>query len=323
VKKATLSLTVITPVFNGANYIEETVNSILALAPNAGFEYIVVNDGSTDETLAILKSYGARIQLISQPNSGESSAVNTGLSAAQGEYILVISADDPLFTSEIFEGVQDFFEANPEVSAWYPDWQMINEHGDLINVVKPKEYSIENLVGRAICLPGPGTFFRRDMAIEIGGRREKWKYVADYDFWLRLSDLGPLRKRNEIVAQWRHHKDSTTSAKAGISMFSERINVIDEFLKTRNIRGKLSRMARANTRYHASTIKFNSNSIPARRTILKAFIIRRRWLEEMTFIAFCQLLVSTKVLRFLETINFHPKQFVRRFLRLLVNWSRR
>jgi hypothetical protein len=184
-------------------------------------------------------------------------------------------------------------------------------------VVKPKEFSIENLVGRAICLPGPGTFFRREMAIEIGGRREKWKFVADYDFWLRLSDLGPLCKRNQIVAQWRHHKDSTTSVKAGISMFNERINVIDEFLKARNIRGKLNRMARANTRYHASTIKFSSNSIPARRTILKALIIRRRWVEEMTFVASCQLLVNTKVFLLLDTLNFHPKQIVRKFLRLL------
>ena len=303
--KAATSLTVITPVYNGAKYIEETVNSILAFAPKTGFQYIVVNDGSTDETLDILKSYSSRIQIISQPNCGESSAVNTGLLAAKGEYVVVISSDDPIFTSEIFEGVQEFFEANPEVSAWYPDWRMINEHGDFVRVVKPKEYSIENLVGRAICLPGPGTFFRREMAIKIGGRQEKFKYVADYDFWLRLSDLGPLRKRNKVVAQWRYHKNSTTSSMAGLGMFKERINVIDDFLKTRNIRGKLDRMARANTRYHASTIKFNSSSIPARRTILKALIIRRKWVEEMTFVASCQLLIST---------NFHPEQFIRKYV---------
>ena len=310
-------LTVITPVYNGALFIEETVNSILDSAPKTGFEYIVINDGSTDETLEILERYGNRIKLISQPNSGESSAVNTGIAAAQGDYVVVISADDPIFSSKLFEGVKDFFETNPEVSAWYPDWRMIDQYGDLISVVKPEEYSVENLVGRAICLPGPGTFFRRDMAIKIGGRREKWRYVADYDFWLRLSDLGPLRKRNEVVAQWRFHKDSTTSLKAGISMFNERINVIDEFLETRNIRGKLYRMARANTRYHASTIKLNSIDIPARRTILRAFIIRRRWVEEMSLIAAFQLLVSNWAFQQMVRLNIHPKQFIRKVLSLV------
>ncbi len=296
-------LTVITPVYNGASYIKETVESILDLSPRNGFEYIVVNDGSTDETPKILQNYGSRINLINQENSGESSAVNAGIHAARGKYLVVISADDPIFTSKIFEGVQDFFESNSEVSAWYPDWKMIDQHGALIRNVYPKEYSVENLVGRSICLAGPGTFFRKDMALKIGGRREKWRYVADFDFWLRLSDLGPLRKRNELVGQWRQHEASTTTSKAGLAMFAERINVIDEFLKDRDIDGVLKRMARANTRYHAATIKFNSDAIPARITILKALIIRKKWIEEMTLASAFQLLI---------TKNFHPKQFLRK-----------
>jgi GT2 family glycosyltransferase len=298
-----IEISVITPVYNGESYIRETVDSIIDSAPESGFEYIVVNDGSTDGTLQILENYVTHINLITQPNSGESAAVNTGISAARGRYIVVVSADDPIFTPKLFEGVKEFFEANPGISAWYPIWRMIDENGKLIRIVNPKEYTKENLVGRAICLAGPGTFFRRDMAIKIGGRREKWRYVADYDFWLRLSDLGPLRKRNELVGQWRQHEASTTTSKAGLAMFAERINVIDEFLKDRDIDGKLVRMARANTRYHAATIKFNSDDIPARIMILKALIIRKKWIEEMTLASAFQLLI---------TKNFHPKQFIRK-----------
>jgi glycosyltransferase involved in cell wall biosynthesis len=297
-----IEISVITPVYNGEDFIGETVNSILNLAPKTGFEYIVVNDGSTDGTLRILEEYATHINLITQHNAGESSAVNTGITAARGRFVVVISADDPIFTPKLFEGVKEFFDANPEISAWYPDWKMIDQHGSLIRNVYPKEYSVENLVGRAICLAGPGTFFRKDMALKIGGRREKWRYVADYDFWLRLSDLGPLRKRNELVGQWRQHEASTTTSKAGLAMFAERINVIDEFLKDRYIDGVLKRMARANTRYHAATIKFNSDNIPARITILKALIIRKKWIEEMTLASAFQLLI---------TKNFHPKQFIR------------
>jgi glycosyltransferase involved in cell wall biosynthesis len=298
-----IEISVITPVYNGEDFIGETVNSILNLAPKTGFEYIVVNDGSTDGTLRILEEYATHINLITQHNAGESSAVNTGITAARGRFVVVISADDPIFTPKLFEGVKEFFDANPEISAWYPDWKMIDQHGSLIRNVYPKEYSVENLVGRAICLAGPGTFFRKDMALKIGGRREKWRYVADYDFWLRLSDLGPLRKRNELVGQWRQHEASTTTSKAGLAMFAERINVIDEFLKDRDIDGVLKRMARANTRYHAATIKFNSDDISARITILKALIIRKKWIEEMTLASAFQLLI---------TKNFHPKHFIRK-----------
>lgn len=307
-KSKQMVISVITPVYNGQDFIEETVNSILDLAPQTGFEYIVVNDGSSDQTLDILEGFGSRIKLINQVNSGESSAVNTGIYAASGKYIVVISADDPIHTSKLFEGVQEFFEANPGVSAWYPNWRMIDQNGELIRVVEPKEYSIENLVGRAICLPGPGTFFRKSMAIEIGGRKEKWRYVSDYDFWLRISELGPLRKRNEVLAQWRHHGQSTSISSAGRDMFRERVDVIEHFVLNRNYGKRIKRMALANTRCLAASIKFDSDvSIPARREVLRAVLIRKKWPEELR--------IETLFAIFLSP-NFHPRQRMRRAIKL-------
>jgi glycosyltransferase involved in cell wall biosynthesis len=303
-----IEISVITPVYNGENFIRETINSILDLAPRSGFEYIVVNDGSTDGTLQILEEYVNQINLITQPNSGESSAVNAGIAAAQGRYLVVISADDPIFTPKLFEGVKEFFDENPEVSAWYPDWRMIDQSGELIRIVTPKEYTKENLVGRAVCLAGPGTFFRRDMGLEIGGRQTKWRFVADYDFWLRISDVGPLRKRNEVVGQWRLHDGSTTTSQAGVAMFTERINVIEEYIEKSGVHGKMKRMARANTRYHASTIKFDSSAIKARRTLVKALILRRWWIEEMTPTTAFQLMFTTK---------FRPKKLFRSITSLI------
>jgi len=303
-----IEISVITPVYNEEKYIRETVDSILDLAPKTGFEYIVVNDGSTDGTLAILESYGNRIKLINQLNQGESSAVNSGIYAASGDYLVVISADDPIHTSKLFEGVQEFFAANPGVSAWYPNWRMIDENSELIRVVVPEEYSVKNLVGRAICLPGPGTFFRRKMAIEIGGRQVKWRYVADYDFWLRISVLGPLQKRNEVLAQWRYHDQSTSVASAGYQMFRERVQVIEQFVEDKNFEKKMRRMALANTRCLAASIKFESKvSIPARREVLRAILIRRYWPEELRLENLFAIFVSS---------NFHPRQKIRRLLKI-------
>ena len=94
-------ITVITPVFNGEDYIRETIESVLSAINREAIEYIVVNDGSSDSTLAILNEYSDRISILTHPNSGESASVNAGLQKAQGNLILIVSADDPLISSSI------------------------------------------------------------------------------------------------------------------------------------------------------------------------------------------------------------------------------
>ena len=119
---------VITPVYNCAEYIEGTIKSVLTIASEFSFEYIVVNDGSTDETASILDKYRSEIILITTLNSGESSAVNIGINSAKGEYILVVSADDPLYTNKLFQDVHNIFCANPMVNVLYPDLRIINSN---------------------------------------------------------------------------------------------------------------------------------------------------------------------------------------------------
>ena len=102
-------LTVVTAVFNGQDYIEETINSVLTAARNIEFEYIIVNDGSTDATLEILLRFGNQIRIIDKANSGESESVTMAFGIAKGDYLIVVSADDPLFTSKLFENVIEEF----------------------------------------------------------------------------------------------------------------------------------------------------------------------------------------------------------------------
>jgi glycosyltransferase involved in cell wall biosynthesis len=275
-----MRISVITPVFNGEKYIKETIDSVLKAIGKSDIEYLVINDGSTDRTLEILKVYENKIGVITQDNQGESSAVNRGFHEALGDFLLVVSADDPLFTPAIFEGVIDFFENNPEIVVWYPNWQMIDHNGDFVREVIVEEYSDEKMIGRFMCLPGPGAFIRRSAALQIGGRREKWKFVGDYDFWLRISRIGYLKKRDALLAQWRFHDESTSIAQRGKKMFSERINVIDEFVNEFYISKQLGRKARAHAHYFASLLAYHSKDVSARSTLLKAFWIRRGWIEE-------------------------------------------
>ena len=198
-------ISIIVPVFNGANYIESTLNSVFANCEDLAFEVIVVNDGSEDETPQLLKRYGTSIQLIEQSNSGEANAVNAGLKLAQYPLVLVLSHDDPCPENRLFHLAFSIFSNSPEIVCVYPDWTILDSKGDVVEHVITQEFSREILIGEFTCLPGPGSIFQTKAAREISGRDGKWKYVSDYDFWLRLCSLGDFQRIPEALAYWRAH----------------------------------------------------------------------------------------------------------------------
>jgi glycosyltransferase involved in cell wall biosynthesis len=265
-------LALICPVFNGEEFLEETLNSILTAVNDLDIEVIVVNDGSTDKTCEILNVYSSVVSIIHQENLGEAEAVNRGLLSTSADYILVVNSDDPLFTSRIFEGVEHHFDHNPDLVAWYPDWLKINSLGSPLGVITTEEYSDESFIGRFRCLPGPGTFFRRSTAIEIGGRRKRWKYVSDYDFWLRMSSRGRLERRPEVLAQWRMHQTSA-SYSGGNQMFEERSEVVKDFVMNHDVFPVIKRMALSNYWYFTLTQPNNYSFFHKKFILFFAFIV--------------------------------------------------
>lgn len=273
-------VTVVTAVYNGEDYIEETILSVLSAAKNVEFEYIVVNDGSTDSTLNILKKFEDQIKIIDKSNSGESESVTIAFGEARGEFLIVVSADDPLLSEKLFENSFDDFENDPQLVAIYPDWNMIGPEGEVLKTIKVPDYSDELLIGRCVTLPGPGVIFRKSAALEIGGRRKKWTYVGDYDFWLRLSRIGELRHRPEVLAQWRYHPGSTSVNKRGPKMANERIAVVEEFLSEFPVNPRISRMALGSAYFMAARLVFFSKEVPGKRYLINSFRKRRGWVEE-------------------------------------------
>ena len=273
-------LSVITAVYNGSDYIEETIKSVLKCCSEIDFEYIVLNDGSTDNTLEILKKYENKIRIINKSNSGESDSVSIGFREAIGDLLLVVSADDPLFTEKLFTSIFEQFNQNDNLMAVYPDWQMIDAVGNVIKVIKVPDYSDNLLIGRCVTLPGPGVVFRKSAALKLNGRNPKWTYVGDYDFWLRLSRLGEIRHRAEVLAQWRHHPSSTSVSKRGLKMAKERIQVIEDFLANNQVSSSLKNMALGNAYYMAARISYFDKNIPAKKYLLESFKNRKGWVEE-------------------------------------------
>jgi glycosyltransferase involved in cell wall biosynthesis len=277
-------ITIITTVFNGEDYLESTINSVLSCASGVNFEYLVINDGSTDQTPEILEKFGNQIRVINQENIGESASVTKGFGLAKGEFVMVLSADDPLFTNEIFKNVFELFAADENLVAVYPDWNLIDSNGEILKKIYVPDYSDELLIGRFRTLPGPGVIIRRSAALKIGGRRSKWVYVGDYDFWLRLSRIGELRHRPEILAQWREHPNSTSVKRKNFAMASERIAVIEDFTNDFKIDGKLKKMALGNAYYMAARLSYFDPTIPGRKWMIKSLKLRKWLPEESKFI---------------------------------------
>ena len=267
-------ITIITTVFNGEDYLESTIESVLDCASEINFEYIVINDGSTDKTSNILSKFATEIKVINQENIGESASVTKGFKLANGELVMVLSADDPLFTKEIFRNVFELFEKNENLVAVYPDWNLIDPTGKILKKILVPDYSDELLIGRFRTLPGPGVIIRKKAALTIGGRRSKWVYVGDYDFWLRLSRIGEIKHRPQVLAQWREHPNSTSVKRKNFAMASERIAVIEEFVEEFKIDDKLKKMALGNAYYMAARLSYFDPKIPGRKWLMQALRYR-------------------------------------------------
>ena len=292
------TFSIITAVYNGEAFIRETVESVLKFAPSGDFEYIVIDDGSFDRTPEILQEFTPNISLFRQENSGEASAVNLGLSNSSGSYAIVVSADDPLISSELFSLSRSVLDNNPAIMATYPDWYLIDEFSKIEREIITQDFSIRALVGLNKCLPGPGAVFRVKEALNLGGRNVKLKFGSDFDFWLRLSDLGSFQRIPQFLAQWRSHENSTSIKLRGLEMAEERIAIIENYLLKSEHAEKTSRMARGSAYYSAAILRYFSREVPHRRYLKQAFTSRRGIPENLKAREFIYLL-ATPVSEFL------------------------
>jgi glycosyltransferase involved in cell wall biosynthesis len=220
-------VTVITPVYNRESYLDETVQSVLSQDyPN--LEYIVLDDGSTDNSREVLKKYRDRLLLDSHKNMGETRTVNKGLDMARGEIVGVVNSDDPLLPGAISR-VVEVMTARKDVIVVYPDWNMIDSSGREIRNIRTYDFTgYPDMIRRHHCLPGPAAFFRREIVEKLQGRDPQFRYVGDLDFWFRAGLLGPLARIPETLATFRVHPGSASVSQQGRVMAEEHIRVVDK-----------------------------------------------------------------------------------------------
>lgn len=228
-----LTVSILTPVYNQARYIAETIESVLAQGYD-NLDYLVIDDGSKDNTPEILKTYSDRLRWISQINIGETATVNKGVSLVSGDIIGIVNGDDPLLPGAV-NAVVDKFIAQPELVCVYPDWKMIDKDGKLLEERKTAEYDYANMLRSHNCLPGPGSFFKRDIFLKLNGRDISFRYVADFEFWLRAGLEGPFARIPQTLACHRWYEGGTSTFGRGSAMAKEHIRQIDKIYSLPNL----------------------------------------------------------------------------------------
>lgn len=210
-------VSVVIPCFNGADYVKEAVDSALQQTYPA-IEIIVVDDGSTDNSPAILAAYGERIQVIRQVNRGLPAARNSGIQKSQGAYLAFLDCDDywdPTFIEKSIEALQ---QSKAMIS--YCGWQNIGLPGHRGRPYVPPNYEeMDNkleLMIQTPCWPVHAAVIKREVLMAAGGFDEHWKSCEDFALWIQTATQHPLVLVPEVLAYYRHHGTQMTRNRAMI-----------------------------------------------------------------------------------------------------------
>lgn len=218
IKDSTLPLvSVVTPSYNQGRYIRQTIESILSQDyPN--LEYWVIDGGSTDETVSILKEYGhdPRFHYLSEPDKGQSDAINKGLVRCHGEIFAWLNSDD-VYYPDILRHVVDEWLAAGEPAIIYGLARFIDEKGNDLGCCagQAPNMDLEKLLSFGkYYIPQPALFFPKEYMLNAGGVDLSLHYTMDYDLLLKLAEQLSVQHLPLNVALYRLHSESKTVATA-------------------------------------------------------------------------------------------------------------
>jgi glycosyltransferase involved in cell wall biosynthesis len=274
-----MGVSIITPAYNVGRYIVETVESVLAQGNREGFEYIILDDGSSDDTLAKLEPYRDRLTIVSHPNMGEQATVNKGIAMASHDIIAVVNADDPIYPG-LLDKALNLLQENPNLVAVYPDWKKIDGSGKVIEEKRTYDFDYNIMLELYCCIPGPGTLFRKSALKGELPRNPAYRYSGDFDLWLRLGLHGPMARIPEYLATWRHHESGASQSCINPEMANNRIAVMKNFFARQGLPREIcakKKQALSAAYYHGGVLALHNDAIPGRKYLLLSFLYSFIW----------------------------------------------
>jgi glycosyltransferase involved in cell wall biosynthesis len=197
-------VSIVTPSYNQALYLDETIRSVLT-QDYAPLEYIIVDGGSTDGSREIIQRYAEQLAWwVSEPDAGQTDAINKGFARAQGEILAWLNSDDTYLPGAV-AGAVAYLQQHPQAGMVYGDANLVDERGQIIGKFPAAQTDYRRLRRGYVHIPQQAAFFRAELWRQVGPLDPTFYFAMDYDLWVRLARLRPLHYLPQTWANFRLH----------------------------------------------------------------------------------------------------------------------
>ncbi|HTX92054.1 MAG TPA: glycosyltransferase family 2 protein [Anaerolineales bacterium] len=204
-------VSIVTPSYNQGRFLEDTIRSVLS-QDYPKVEYILVDGGSTDGSVDVIRRYSDRLAWwVAEKDRGQTDAINKGFAHAKGEILAWLNSDDTYEPHAIAEAVE-CLQDQPGVGMVYGDANFIDEGGRAIGRFPAAQTDYRRLRQGYVHIPQQAAFWRADLWKKIGPLDPSFYFAMDYDLWVRLASLAPLKYTPRLWANFRLHSQGKTIA---------------------------------------------------------------------------------------------------------------
>ncbi|MEA5466504.1 glycosyltransferase family 2 protein [Leptothoe sp. PORK10 BA2] len=236
--KAAMKFSIVTPSYNQGQYIAQTLDSVLEQQPSCEIEHLVMDGGSTDNTLEVLTNYERQyptLSWISESDKGQSDAINKGLNRAKGDIVAYLNSDDYYLPGTLAK-VKSIFETNPKVDFVYGDIYMVNESGEIIRRVKSLKTSLWRHL-YSFPFPQQSCFWRRHLIERIPIFNTQNKTCMDGEYFAHiLSHPVTLYRLSDPLACFRLHQASISGSGRWSSLYqTDKLRIENDLMPHRKL----------------------------------------------------------------------------------------
>jgi len=210
-KSPLIKVSIVTPSYNQAHYLEQTMCSVLE-QDYPRIEYFVIDGGSSDGSQEIIKKYAGKLSgWVSEKDHGQAEAINKGLARAGGEIVAWLNSDDYYLRGAVSRAV-DAFQQHPEAGLVYGNVLSVDGQGKAFNLQTFRPYALEDLMAFQI-ISQPAVFMRRSILEQAGLLDMSYHLLLDHQLWLRLARLAPMIYLSQTLAAARYHAEAKNLAR--------------------------------------------------------------------------------------------------------------
>jgi glycosyltransferase involved in cell wall biosynthesis len=197
-------VSIITPSYNQARYLEQTIRSVLD-QDYPHLEYLIVDGGSTDGSQEIIHRYADRLAWwVSEPDQGQTDAINKGFGQAKGDVLAWLNSDDTYLPNAVSCAVQ-YLNSHPNAGMVYGDAHLIDENGAIIGKFPARQTDYTRLRRGYVHIPQQASFFRTDIWRQVAPLDPSFYFAMDYDLWVRIARVSKLHYCPDTWANFRLH----------------------------------------------------------------------------------------------------------------------